>query len=269
MTRFIHLTDIHISHPGAEDQQRRADTVAHLRTAVEAVNRLDPAPEFVLLTGDLVNHGDEPSYRLAQELLAPLKSPLLIGLGNHDDRSTFHSVFSGHDRAEPVVHEAVHGGLHVITLDSLVPGRVGGALPAEQVDFLGAALGRHPELPKIVSIHHPPRLSHRALPWASLDGDSTEALSTAICGSTVAAIFSGHIHLNRVSLWRGTPLIVSNGLNTSVDVLAEPDMAIVEGAGFAICDWNAAEGLTALFVPVAPARRKLGELSYDRLRSFA
>ncbi|MFN3262489.1 MAG: metallophosphoesterase [Pikeienuella sp.] len=269
MTRFVHLTDIHISHPAMEDPQRRADTAAHLRAAVEGINRLDPAPDFVLLSGDLVNHGDEPSYRLARELLAPLKAPLLIGLGNHDDRAVFHSVFSGHDRADPMVHEAVHGGLHVVTLDSLVPGRVGGALPSEQVEFLEAALARHPEMPKVVSIHHPPRLSHRGLPWASLDPESTAALAGALAGRNVAGVFSGHIHLNRVSLWRGAPLVVSNGLNTSVDVLADPDMVIVEGAGFALCDWNAEEGLTALFVPLAPERRVLGTLSIDRLRSFA
>ena len=58
MTRFVHLTDLHISHPDSGDTMLRSDTPAQVASAVAAINRLDPAPDFVIASGDLTNIGD-------------------------------------------------------------------------------------------------------------------------------------------------------------------------------------------------------------------
>ncbi|HIF77203.1 MAG TPA: phosphodiesterase, partial [Sulfitobacter sp.] len=94
MTRFVHLTDLHISHPDLADPHLQSDTPATLRRVVEVINAMDPQPDFVVASGDLTNQGDRESYALVHEITAPLKAPLVMALGNHDKRAGFNAVFA-------------------------------------------------------------------------------------------------------------------------------------------------------------------------------
>lgn len=268
MTRFVHLTDLHISHPDSGDTMLRTDTTAQVVRAVEAINRLVPSPDFVIASGDLTNIGDAASYRLVQEVLAPLAMPVVLALGNHDKRGPFHEVH-GTGRGEgPHFHDTVLAGVHVITLDTLVPQRVAGAICEEQFAFLTQALDRHPGIPKLIVAHHPPRVDPRELPWATLDQDSTDRLAAILRGRGVLGILSGHVHINSVRMWHGVPLYVSQGLNSTVDLIEREDMRIMEGTGMALFDLRAS-GLTVTFVPLSPEVRELGRLDVARLRSFS
>lgn len=267
MTRFVHLTDLHISHRGAEDPALHSDTKVTLSHTVAMIDAMEPQPDFIVVSGDLTNHGEVESYRMVKSLLAPLRPPLVLALGNHDSRAEFHTVFSGHAEPRPLRHDAAHGDLHVITLDSLRPGRVGGALDDGDFVFLDEALGRHEHLVKLIVVHHPPRIDPAALPWESLDQPSTDRLAAALEGRRVAGVLSGHIHIDRVSLWRGALAITSNGIHATVDILYDADMRILEGAGFALCKWGA-EGMSVSFVPITPERKLLGEIEGARLQAF-
>lgn len=270
MTRhptFVHLTDLHLSHPDLNDPHLRADTVAALALAVETIGRIDPRPDFVILGGDLTNRGEPESYRLLREMTEGLGLPLVHALGNHDSRPAFYREVLGEDRDGPCCHDRVIAGLHVIVLDTSVPGRVGGAIGADQFAFLRAALDRAPGLPKIVVAHHPPRLDHGGLVWEALGPGDTGELAETLRGRGVAGIFCGHIHMNRVDHWHGIPLIVTGGLHATVDVLLRSGMRILEGTGFGLCVLRPS-GLGVTFVPLTPHPRLLGEISEDRLRSF-
>ena len=74
------------------------DTAGYTRAAVEHLNRLDPQPDAVLATGDLVDGGRPVDYEHLRELVAPLRAPLWLLPGNHDDRSALRAAFP--DRAE-------------------------------------------------------------------------------------------------------------------------------------------------------------------------
>jgi Icc protein len=93
MTRFLHITDLHITAPETEDETRQTDTVRALARMIEIANTLDPAPAFVVASGDLTNIGDEPSYGLLREMMAGLRMPVILGLGNHDRRAGFYGAF--------------------------------------------------------------------------------------------------------------------------------------------------------------------------------
>jgi len=268
MTRFIHLTDLHISHPDAKDTHLHSDTPATLRRAVAAINAMSRQPDFVVASGDLTNLGDAASYGLVREILADLRAPVVLALGNHDTREGFNAVFGAGAADAPYFHDAVHGGLHVITLDTAVPGRVAGAIDEGQFVFLRAALARHAGIPKLLVLHHPPRVDPDGLPWGSLDEGSTDRLAQMLAGHPVAGILSGHIHINRVNHWNGIPVIVSAGLHSTVDLLETKDLRIVEGAGFGICDWRAS-GLSVMFVPLVPRTREVTVIDRARLRAFA
>lgn len=266
-TTFVHLTDLHLSHPDLNDPHLRADTVAALRLAVETVGRIEPRPDFAVLSGDLTNHGHPESYRLLREMTAGLGMPLLHALGNHDRRPAFYREVLGRDDDTPYCHDRVIAGVHVIVLDTSVPGRVGGSIGPDQFAFLRAALDRAPGVPKIVVAHHPPRLDEGGLVWESLSRAESDELAECLRGRGVAGILSGHIHMNRVDHWRGIPLIVTGGLHATVDVLLRSGMRILEGTSLGLCVLRPS-GLGVTFVPLTPQPRLLGEISEDRLRSF-
>jgi 3',5'-cyclic AMP phosphodiesterase CpdA len=266
MARFVHLSDLHIQPEGVADPAAGADTGAVLADAVSRIAAL--APDFVVIAGDLANHGDAASYRRLAGLLEPLAVPVVLALGNHDSRPAFHAVMGAGASEAPHAHAAVLAGLHVITLDTAVPGRTGGAIDDGQGAWLAEELDRHPDLPKLIVAHHPPRLDDAGLPWASLDAPSTDLLAGLLAGRRVAGILSGHVHVNRVDHWHGIPVLIWSGLHSAVDVTVTDALAMVEGAGFGLCRWRPS-GLSATFVAMTPAARPIRSIDMARLRSFA
>jgi 3',5'-cyclic-AMP phosphodiesterase len=256
MTRFLHLTDLHLSPANAP---RKAGLLGRIGALV---GRMPEPPEFAVLSGDLTDRGDAESYRLLQELLADFPLPVHLALGNHDSRRGFHAVFGTPDGTYH--HAALAGGLHLITLDTAIPGRVHGTLDAAQLAWLAAELDRHPERAKLIQLHHPPRLDPRALPWSTLDAEATAALGRVLAGRPVAGLLSGHVHMNRMTLWQGAPLVVSTGLHSTIDPLYEGGLRILEGAGFNLCRW-AEEGLAVTYVPLEPEGRQIGLIDPFRL----
>ena len=55
------VTDTHIKTDGAL-AYRKVDTAANLARCVDHLGRLDPAPDIVLMTGDLVDFGRPEEY---------------------------------------------------------------------------------------------------------------------------------------------------------------------------------------------------------------
>ena len=58
---FVHFSDTHIVRPGV--RLREVDTIETLTRVVEAVNRLDPQPAFVIIGGDLVSPDVAPEVK--------------------------------------------------------------------------------------------------------------------------------------------------------------------------------------------------------------
>ncbi len=72
---FVHLTDTHVGNG--------KDHIAFAE-AVEFINNLQPAPEFVIITGDLTESFTPPQVRLFQKIAKTIKPKLLLVPGNHD-----------------------------------------------------------------------------------------------------------------------------------------------------------------------------------------
>ncbi len=263
MTHFLHLTDLHLS-VGA-NHQAKADLLARI---ADAIPGLRIPPDFVVISGDLADRGDPDSYAALRPMVDAFPVPVVLALGNHDRRAGFHATFSATAHDGPHDHDTVLAGLHVITLDTAVPGRVSGALDAGQIDWLKGAMARHAELPKLIVAHHPPMTEPGALPWTCLDAASSDALAEALAGHRVTGILSGHIHMNRFSLWRGVPLVVSSGLHSTIDPLYDAGLRIREGASFAMVRLIGTD-LSVHFVPVLPEGRELGLIDIARLKAFA
>jgi 3',5'-cyclic AMP phosphodiesterase CpdA len=264
MTTFVHLTDLHLG--DAADPHLHSDTEATLREALALIAGI--APDFVIASGDLTNAGDEPSYRRLFALMAALPCPVLYALGNHDTRAGFHAAAG--TGPGPLDHDAAVAGVHVITLDSTIPGAIGGDLDPAQFDRLAATLARHADLPKLIVSHHPPALDDGPsdTPWRHLPAATSARLADALAPHRVLAVLSGHIHHDRFSLWHGIPVIVGTGLHAATDILATEDLRMVRGASFGLGTVRPS-GLTMAVIPLAPERQELFRYPLAALRARA
>lgn len=268
---FVHLTDLHVNAPGIEDDMLFNDTRATLERSLNEIRRLPEKPAFIVASGDLSNHGEPEAYRTVHEILAKaeLDIPVLFALGNHDRREGFSASFPElyGDPSTPYDHDHVIGGLHVILLDSSMPGEIGGAWEPGQIDWLKTRLADHPELPKLLVMHHAPMIDAQDIDmeWESLSNVATEELRQAITGANVVGILAGHIHLDRVSHWYGVPVIIGMGHHAATDAIALPDeFNMLDATGFALCTLRPS-GLTVTFVAHPQSRELRHQLDMQKI----
>ena len=88
MTVLAQISDLHLRVDGDDLGAARA-----LEAAVAALLELRPAPDAVLVSGDLGEHGEAREYTRARELLAPLPMPVHMLAGNHDDAEALAEAF--------------------------------------------------------------------------------------------------------------------------------------------------------------------------------
>jgi len=158
MTLLIQITDTHILPPG-EVLYGSIDTRRHLAEAVLEINRMQPLPDAVMFTGDLVENGDMPGYRHFIELIEPLKMPAWVIPGNHDDPQVMQQAFAG-TPCFPVADETFQYAIddlpfRILALNSRSEGTELPGFNARKLAWLEAELARS-DRPALLAIHHPP-----------------------------------------------------------------------------------------------------------------
>ena len=92
------ITDLHILPPGRL-AYGRVDTAKALERCVAVLNEFRPAPDFVVISGDLADTPTSEEYDYLKRLLAPLKLPFAGIPGNHDSRELMRAAFPQADYA--------------------------------------------------------------------------------------------------------------------------------------------------------------------------
>ena len=228
------LTDLHVNDEDPVPERRLAD-------AVRDVAALAPAPDAVLVTGDLVEHGSASEYERVRELLSPLAMPLHVIGGNHDERGGLRAAFepAGAGADDDYRYATRCGPLRLVACDTTDPGRVDGRLGAERLAWLDARLGEDRETPTIVAMHHPPLLM--GIPaWDAIglpDADRA-AVGEIIAGHPqVRRIVSGHVHRAALGSVGGCPVFTcpSTWVQGLLDFGHPDTLALVpEPPGFAL-----------------------------------
>ena len=186
------LSDPHIGAEWAD-----GDPVERLAAAVESLRSMHAQPDAVLVSGDLADNAADAEYEQVRELLAPLKAPLYVLPGNHDDRRALHRHFGvpGAD-GEPVQYSVDLGPLRLVVLDTTRPGEDPGALDAERLAWLDAELATTGGQPTLLAMHHPPLVTGVPV-WdrVGLPATDRKALAEVVGGHPqVRRLVAGHVH---------------------------------------------------------------------------
>jgi Icc protein len=250
------ITDLHVKAPGRL-AYRHVDTAAMLSRAVEALAALDPAPDVVLVTGDLVDLGTAEEYAHLRALLAPLRTPLLPIPGNHDDRAAMAAAFADHPwlpRDGGFLHYAVEDWpVRLIGLDTVIPGVGAGRLCGERLAWLDARLAAAPDRPTVLFMHHPPfRTGIAHMDAIGLDGAS-ELADVVRRHPQVERVVCGHVHRPVQVRFAGTVASIAPSVAHQVylDLRGDgPDALVMEPPGFQLHLWVEGQGLVSHSVPI-------------------
>jgi Icc protein len=201
------ITDTHISTPDSVSD-RLFRTPEHLERAVAHLNRLAPRPDVVLITGDLVEHGEPEEYARLRGLLDPLSMPCYVIPGNHDSREHLARAFADRGylpQGGGFLHYTVEPWpVRLVGLDTLVPGAPGGHLCSQRLDWLDARLAEAPGRPTVVFMHHPPFVTGLvAMDSMGLEGRD-ELAEVIRRHPQVERVLCGHVHRPMTRRFAGT-----------------------------------------------------------------
>jgi Icc protein len=219
---LIQISDIHLTSegqlfPGARPRE-------NLLAALELLAETGPAPDLLILTGDLANTGEAACYRDLGEIMdkaaGALGARVVYLPGNHDERSAFRRHLLGPDGDESPINQ-IHwiDGLRVVSLDSVVVGEEFGELPDETLSFLADAIATPAPDGTVLALHHPP-IPSPVQPMARIMLRHPERLAEVVDGTDVRLILCGHNHHEALGVLRGIPVWVSPSTAYRMDVLS-------------------------------------------------
>jgi 3',5'-cyclic AMP phosphodiesterase CpdA len=188
------------------------ETAAHLHRALGRALGLRPAPDCVVITGDVVDNGMTEEYQAFLAIAEGYPLPIHLAVGNHDDARTMVQVFgkTGYlGNAESAYYSVDYLELRLIFLDSAVPGSMAGHLPAEQLQWLDRTLADRADVPAFVCLHHPP--IDVGMPFLDrIKLDNPDALQAVLTKHPHAQrILAGHVHRTVIGSFAGTTVTVA------------------------------------------------------------
>jgi 3',5'-cyclic AMP phosphodiesterase CpdA len=190
------ISDTHLALDTPDAERRFGD----FARAIADINALDPQPDVIVHTGDIVHNGRPDEYAQAAAVLAKAQAPVYVLPGNKDDRVHLRAAFpaqcyraSGSEFIDYAIEEFP---VRLIALDTLSRGHGRGDFRGEQADHLIALLNAEPDKPIAVFTHHPPfevTVGPDRFHFEPVEAMTRLREVLARC-ERIAAVFSGHVH---------------------------------------------------------------------------
>lgn len=212
------ISDTHLTVRGPDSDQRIAD----FRAVIADINTLDPAPDVIVHTGDIVQNGQTDEYAVAADILAAAERPVFVLAGNKDDRAELRKAFAKPGYLSPdtdFIDYAVEGfPLRLVALDTTNPASKKGDFCRARFDRLKELLQGGDERPVALFLHHPPfeiTVGPERYHYDDLNvmGELVRAIGEH--GNVVAA-FCGHVHRPTTGSIGTIPATVMPSVSTSV-----------------------------------------------------
>jgi 3',5'-cyclic-AMP phosphodiesterase len=240
------VTDIHL---GFEPDNPSEFNRKRLDQVIRQLVAMNPPPDLLLATGDLVDRGDSESYRRLRNALDVCPFPVWFCVGNHDVRDNFSAWYPEIPTVDGFVqYEVDTGALRLLFLDTLEEGRHGGAFCEVRAGWLASRLAEKPDMPTAIIMHHPP--VEVGLEWMNTHPDEpwVERFASAIEGhKQIVGVICGHVHRPISVGWKGITVSIcaSSAPQVALDLSpidpAKPDgrpMIIADPPAFALHRWN-------------------------------
>jgi len=254
------ITDVHLGfEPGNPFEANRL----RLDAVISALSAVDPAPDVLIVSGDLTESGTVGAYRDVRDALAVLPFPVIVAVGNHDVRANFLEVYPGLGDDNGFVQHVVEGfPLRIVVADTLEEGRHDGAFCARRAEWLDARLAEAPDRPTLLVLHHPPIPS--GIDWMTTASGApwTERLKVVVeRHRQVTCALSGHLHRSMTAVWAGIPLITCSSTAPQIALDFKPmtgadmrPLIVDEPPAFALHRWSENEGMISYFGTASGAR---------------
>ncbi|MDY0768499.1 MULTISPECIES: phosphodiesterase [Serratia] len=257
-TEFLlaQISDLHIKAAG-QLSYNKVDTLSALQAAVAHLNALRPAPDAVVITGDLTDFGRANEYQQVRKVLDRLTRPWFAIPGNHDDRATFRNAF-GDCPWLPAQGEFLNWTiddfpLRLIGLDSTVPGYSWGEICESRAEWLRDTLAEQPHKPTVLMLHHHPFICGIDHMDRQNLRNRARLASVLVDAPQVKLILCGHVHRFIVSQLAG--VMVCSAPGTSHQVVPDftpdgPANFVLEPPGMLLHLWKKHQGLSTHYLPI-------------------
>jgi 3',5'-cyclic-AMP phosphodiesterase len=190
------ISDTHLALDNPDADQRIGD----FALTVADINTLDPVPDVIVHTGDIVHNGRQDEYAEAASTLAEARAPVYVLAGNKDDRANLRAAFSASGYLTPgsdFIDYAIDDyPVRLIALDTLSSGGNRGDFCPERVRRLIDLIDAETTKPIAVFTHHPPfevTVGPDRFHFETPETMSRLRLALQHSGRVVA-VFSGHVH---------------------------------------------------------------------------
>jgi len=240
------ITDLHIGFDGKEE---KCKNTVRFKTVLEEIKTQTAQPDLVLITGDLVESGEDWAYEKLKTTLNDIQVPYYLALGNHDNREKFIKTFTDKHFSDGFLQYTIEDWpLRIIVLDTLEVGKHGGGFCEARAKWLQKTLAEQPDRPTLIALHHPPIKT--GIAWMTIKEEDVwvsrleEVLKPF---DNVVHIICGHIHRNIFSHFAGSTLSVSLAVAPQVKLDLgdiDPDVPddrvlLTDGpSGYALHHWN-------------------------------
>ncbi len=200
---LLQVTDCHLFEQ-ADHRLMGLDTDESLDWVLELAAGL-PAPDRILLTGDLAQDGSFAAYQRLREKIAQFDAPSSWLCGNHDHAGHMAQACS----AEPLALQKrlVMGNWQMLMLDTRVEGEAGGYLADSELQLVEQSLQEFSGYSLICMHHHPLSINSRWMDriaianaehlWKLLERESAGKVT----------LLNGHVHQQRDELHKGVRVL--------------------------------------------------------------
>ena len=139
------------------DADRR---IEDFERTIADINALDPAPDVIIHTGDVVHNGRPDEYAQAAAVLAKANTPTYVMVGNKDNRENLQAEFSSAGYlalgSDFVTYSIEDFPVRLIVLDTLNPGSNKGDFCEDRAARLIELIDAEITKPIAIFAHHPP-----------------------------------------------------------------------------------------------------------------
>lgn len=202
LLKIAQISDLHIA--AGSDAVQEIDVRRNFKQALYSYSVVDS--DFIVLSGDLADHGEKGAYEFVAEEMERCKKPWVWIPGNHDDLENAANYFS--------MPDYVHGktfdfsmdikGRHFVFLDNS-----SGEIQLRQMEWIKQQAAEFELI--YLFMHYPPCLCGHAFMDSKYPMKHIEKVQEAFESiSNIGGIFCGHYHCaHSLELKNGIPVYVA------------------------------------------------------------